>query len=231
MHILYVEDDLKLQQQTAKFLASNQHQVTTFTNALDALRFAQTESFDVLLCDYKLGTHPNGLALAQQVRNLRPDCPIVMVSNFATVEDLSRGYDVDVDAYLKRPISLVELMKRIYAASERRRAKYPSTPPQVICGPLTLNKRERTATWHAEPLMLTPTEFTLLAQLASQPGQVFSTNDLCALTKGSRVGARQARELLKQHIFQLRARLGQGGKYTQPIENVRGQGYKLVLTD
>jgi DNA-binding winged helix-turn-helix (wHTH) protein len=53
--------------------------------------------------------------------------------------------------------------------------------------------------------------------------------DLCAATKGIRLNAQSAKDMLKQHIFGLRGKLSQDGKYVQPIENVRGQGYRIVL--
>jgi len=229
MHILYVEDNLKIQAQTTKYLHSQGHLVSAFNNAPDALHFARTESFDVLLCDYKLESSPNGLTLAAQIRNLYLACPIVMISNYATVDDLSRGYEIDVDAYLKSPIALTELVHKLYAAVERRQAKFRPEADKIQTGALFIDRSERTASWHGEPLDLTPTEFTLVAQLASKPNHVFSVTDLCALTKAARTTPEEARTLLKQHFFHLRHKFTQDGRYEQPIQNVRGQGYKWVL--
>ena len=229
MRILYVEDDPKIQAQTSKYLRSQGHHVTEFNNAPEALQFARNEPFDVLLCDYKLDYSPNGLTLAEQVRSLYPARPIVMISHYATVDDLSRGYEIDVDAYLKSPISLPELVRKLYAAVERRQAKFQPETTQVRCGPLFIDISDRTATWHGEPLDLTPAEFVLVAHLASRPNHVFSVTDLCALTKAARTTQEEARNLLKQHFFHLRHKLSQDGKYEQPIQNVRGQGYKWVF--
>jgi DNA-binding response OmpR family regulator len=231
MHILFVEDDLVLRKQTVYFLSQHQHEVTAFADGLDAVEFARKNTFDVLLCDVKLGKPPNGLQVAAQIRNLRPECPIVMVSNYATVEDMSIGYDIDVDAYLKRPISLTELEEKIYAAAERRRAKFPQLFEEVASGALRMKRSTWTATWHDEPLELTPSEFTLLAHLAERPGHVFSTTDLCTLTKGTKVSVEEARELLKQHIFNLRRKLEQNGRFPQPIVNVRNKGYKFEVSE
>jgi DNA-binding response OmpR family regulator len=231
MHILYVEDDLTIQAQTAKYLRSQSHLVTTFTNAPDALKFARTEPFDVLLCDFRLENSPDGLTLAAQIRNLFPARPIVMISSFATLDDMSRGYDVDVDAYLKRPIALLDLMNKIYGAVERRRAKFPQSALVTSSDVLELDHSQKLAIWHGEPLALTPAEFALLALLVSKPGQVFSISDLCALTKATRIAADDARNLLKQHFSNLRQKLTQEGKYPDPIQNVRGQGYKWVVNE
>jgi DNA-binding response OmpR family regulator len=231
MHILYVEDDLTIQAQTAKFLRSQSHLVTTFTNAPDALKFARTKPFDVLLCDFRLENSPDGLMLAEQIRGLLPWCPIVMVSSFATLDDMSRGFDVEVDAYLKRPIALTDMISRIYAAVERRRARFPQQPRLENDCALKLDNGQKTAIWHGEPLILTPAEFAILELLVSKPGQVFSVTDLCALTKATRIAADDARNLLKQHFSNLRQKLAQEGRYPDPIQNVRGQGYKWVVNE
>jgi len=179
-----VEVDLKLQSQTAKFLRASKHEVTIFTNTINALAFAQAEQFDILLCDQRLEHSPSGLTLAAQVRNLYPACPIVMVSSFATVPEISRGYEIDVDAYVPRPIRLEELLEKLYDAVERRRAKFPQSETRIICGPLMIDQAQRTATWHGNALDLTPSELKVLIALASEPGRVISVPDLCGLTKG-----------------------------------------------
>ncbi len=231
MHILYVEDDLNIQSQTAKYLRSQNHQVTTFTNALDALKFARIGRFEVLLCDFRLENSPDGLMLAEQIRSLYPACPIVMISSYATVDDVSRGYDVEVDAYLMRPISLTNLMSKIYLVVERRRVRFPQQPRIEEACPLRLDHGQRAATWHGEPLHLTPAEFTILDLLASKPGYLFSVMELCALTKAIRRTPNGARNVLKQHFSKLRKKLKQEGKYHDPIQNVRGQGYRWVASE
>ena len=231
MHILYVEDDLKIQTQTAIYLRSQNHHITCFDTMQAAAKFIISEQFDLLLCDFKLPGGPNGLALAQQVRNLYPACPIVMVSNFATVTDVSRGYEIDVDAYVPRPISLPDLMTKLSEAAERRQQKFDFAEVPIIRKSLTIDKSKRIVVWYNELLQLTPSEFALLVLLASKPGHVFSVTDLCAMTKGLRVPTSEARKLVKQHIFHLRLKLEQEGKHPQPIENVHGQGYKWTLEE
>jgi DNA-binding response OmpR family regulator len=231
MRILYVEDDLKLQLQIVKLLRHEKHEVFHFADVVSALKFVRENQPDVLLCDYRLEGSVNGLALAKQVRQLYPACTIVMISFFTTTENVIEALEMEVDAYIQRPVPFPDLLDKLYAAVERRRSKYPLRTPQIVLGPLTIDESGRSATWYGQRLDLTPTEYALLAQLVSRPGYVFTPVDLCAAVRGVRFERQEARQLLKPHLSALRAKLTQDGKYPQPIRNIRGQGYQWLLSD
>jgi len=229
LHILYVEDDARVRETTAAYLRAVGHTLTVFENILDALKFVENTAPDVLLCDFKMDHGPDGLVLAEQVRRLYPACPIVMMSHYTTDEDVIRGLDVDVDAYIKRPMAMANIQAKIYAAIQRRRAFRPAPESQVIVsGALIMDTGQRTATWHGQKLALTPIEFRILALLASQPGTVLSPVDMWASARGVQVSHSEARNLVKSHIAKLRPKLEQGGTYPQNIQNVHGDGYKWL---
>ncbi len=231
MHIVYVEDDLKIQAQTSKLLRREGHEVTAFADVPHALSFLRTTQPALLLCDYRLEGSLNGLALAKQARLLYPACPIVMISSYTTTDNVIDALELDVDAYVKRPISFPDLLNKLYEAVARRRHKQASGSPRLSSGALVLDISRRVATCHGESLDLTPTEFGILAQLVSKPGHVFTMVDLCAAVKGVRLECEQARQLLKPHICALRAKLSREGLCPPPIRNVRGQGYQWLTTD
>jgi DNA-binding response OmpR family regulator len=130
---------------------------------------------------------------------------------------------------VKRPVGLIELLDKIYAAIERRQRSALPLPSAVITsGLLTLDTVQRAATWAGEPLNLTANEFRVLTQLVSNPGRVYTPVDLYASFGGERLPHHVARNLIKQYIFKLRAKLEQKGKYPLQIVAVRGQGYKWV---
>lgn len=231
MDILYVEDDLKTQEQTARFLREYGHQVTVYDNIHEAFTHVVHHVPDLLLCDYRLGAGTNGLTLAGQVRNRYPGCAIVMVSNFTTTNNVIDAMRLGLDDYIRRPIPLHELYHRILDAVTRRRQQAPSAESSLVVGALHLDRARRIAQWQGEPLNLTPTEFAILAHLVAHAGKVVTAIDLCALAKGERLELERAGDLLKQPIFKLRAKLSQEGKYPQPIENVRGVGYRWVVSE
>lgn len=223
MHILYVEDDLKLQAQMIKLLNREGHEVTAFADVPRALNFARKTRPDLLLCDYRLEGSLNGLALAKQVRHLYEDCPIVMISSYTTADNVIEALDLDVDAYVKRPVAFDDLLDKLYTADKRRRQRVQSC---VASDNLVVDSARRVVTWHGEPLDLTPIELGILTRLVSQPGHVFTPVDLWAAATGERLERQAARFQLKPHLSALRAKLRQGDKYPLTILNMHGQGYR-----
>ncbi len=214
MHILYVEDEARIRETTATFLRNAGHTLTECENVLEALTFVEDVEPDLLLCNFNMDHGPDGLVLAERVRRLYPACPIVMISHYRTEEDLVRGLAVDVDAYIKRPCKLADMLDKIYGAIQRRRTFRPAPENQIITsGALTMDVDQRTVFWHEQPLTLTPIEFRILAQLAGHPNTVFQPVDLWATVKGVQVTHVQARNLLKAHISKLRVKLEQDGLY------------------
>jgi DNA-binding response OmpR family regulator len=228
MNIVYVEDDPKAQQQMTRFLRQYGHHVRLYDNIHGAQDAIIQQPPDILLCDYRLGDGPNGLTLAEKVRNLYPDCVIVMVSSYTNTENVTDALRMGLDDYITRPLPLEELYRLMMNAFLRRRGESPQNGERLTQGALQLDRARRIALWRGEELVLTPTEFALLNALVSHVGKVMTTVDLCALAKGDRVDFTWAGDLLKQHIFILRKKLEQGGKYPRCIENVRGVGYKWV---
>lgn len=224
MFIVYVEDELRIRQQTMRFLEQEQHRVVSFPGVLEALDYLRNTEPDLLLCDYRLEGGPNGLVLAEQVRNLYPACAIVMISQQTEKEHLLQAIQMGVDAYVPRPVKLEELHQQMWEALERRRRLFPRPLTDIHYGALSLNLLTRAVTWHGVRLHLTPTEFTLLHLLVKKPGQVVRTEDLCAAAKGIRADYEQAGDWLKPHLRRLRQKLEQEGAET-PIHNVHGVGY------
>ncbi len=224
MFIVFVEDEAPLRQQITRFLEHHQHRVVSFPGAPGALDFLRFTEPDLLLCDFLLEGGPNGLSLAEQVRNLYPACTIVMISQYMEKKDLARAIQVGVDGYIPRPVSLEELHRHLWDALERRRRVFPHRQTEIHSGALSLHLTTRETLWHGQSLHLTPTEFALLHHLLKVPGQIVRTEDLCAAVKGIRTDYQQAGDWLKPHLRRLRQKLEREGA-DSPIRNVHGVGY------
>jgi DNA-binding response OmpR family regulator len=226
MRILFVEDDPKLQRETAHFLEAHQHEVTVCGSVPEGLAYAEQHEPDLLLCDYRLEGGPNGLVLAKQVRNLYKDCVIVMISAYAETDHVIEALLLDLDHYVRRPITLEALHDELWKAVDLHHQKHPPTSPILTAGALVLDTDSDEATWHGEPLDLSPREGRLLAALVVAPGRVVSMVDLWAVVGAERVTPAHAADLLRLYLHRLRHKLTQGGKYPWPIVNVRGKGYR-----
>jgi DNA-binding response OmpR family regulator len=99
-------------------------------------------------------------------------------------------------------------------------------PSFVYVGPLCIDYDRHQVFLHEQPLNLTPTEYTLLTILTSEPERVWKYQEIVQQTHNLKASATEARELLRTHIHNLRHKIG-----PQLIVGVRGVGYMFVGTN
>src|SRR5204863_464009 len=102
----------------------------------------------------------------------------------------------------------------------------PAGEPEVHqVGPLTIDGGRRTVMCGDRSLQLTPTEFRLLAALASEPERVFAREELATRVWGyEAIGESRVVDV---HIRRLRQKLDEGEVVDPVIVTLRGFGYKL----
>jgi DNA-binding response OmpR family regulator len=96
-------------------------------------------------------------------------------------------------------------------------------------GPLILDLQARRATFGDRVLMLPPAAFDYLVVLTRHAPDVVSYQTLVAEAQGYQTDLRQAQELAKWHIHELRESLEPDLQHPQHVLNVRGIGYRLVV--
>jgi DNA-binding response OmpR family regulator len=178
-HVLVVEDEPQLASLIATQLSATGHTASVAADGVDALRFLETSTADLIILDWML-PGLDGLEVCRRVR-ARSITPILMLTARAEEVDRVLGLEIGADDYLTKPFSMRELMAR--ARSLLRRVDMMSGPdtsgpsdqsPTLTVGALAIDARGRTASVDGLPLDLTPKEFDLLHLLASQPGRAYS---------------------------------------------------------
>jgi two-component system phosphate regulon response regulator PhoB len=125
------------------------------------------------------------------------------------------------DDYITKPFSPRELVARVKAIL--RRTTTQAEPQQVIRhGDLAIDVARHEVMFGGKQVSLTATEFRILHFLASKPGRVLSRDDIidAALGRDANVFDRT----IDVHITAIRRKLGKG---SDPIETIRGFGYKF----
>jgi len=214
--ILVVDDEPAMVGMVGALLGEDGHQIVTAYDGETALRRHAEEHPDLVILDRRL-PRMSGDEVCRAIR-AGSDTPILMLTGEKGSEERARLLDLGADDYLEKPFSKKELRALLRRAPSRARAQ-----PAAKIGRLAVDPRTHRATVDGKVLDLTPTEFRLLAALASRPGEVV---DRKALLRAGWPDERDPDpEWLKAHLARLRSKLVASG--VPDLANVRGVGYRL----
>ncbi len=230
---LVVDDEVPLARVVASYLEREHFEVSIAHNGIDALALARETDPDVVVLDLAL-PGIDGLEVCRQLRTFS-DAYVVMLTARDTEVDTVVGLSVGADDYLTKPFSPRELIARIRAMLRRPRstaaqARIDAAPINVAAQPrqfgkLAIDVDGRQVFVSGKPVMLTRTEFDVLAALSSRPGVVFSRRQLLeAIWGDSWVGNEH---LVDVHIGHLRRKLGDNPAEPRYVMTVRGVGYRM----
>ena len=174
----------------------------------------------------------NGLDVLRRIRRMQSP-PVVMLSAHNEETDRIIALEIGADDYVPKAFSSRELLARIRAVLRRCAPEQESAPPEKTDGrdilrvrDLTVNNHTKEAFLHGEPLNLTVSEFQILFTLISEPGSVFSREDLLRIT-AERDFNKYDRSI-DVHISSLRRKLREDTGSPQYIRTLRGVGYSLI---
>lgn len=230
---LVVDDEAPLAEVVASYLEREHFETTVAANGADAIAVARELDPDVVVLDLGL-PGIDGLEVCRQLRTFS-DAYVVMLTARDTELDTIVGLTVGADDYITKPFSPRELVARIRAMLRRPRvspaggdtnaAPDEELPPPRRFGALRIDVAAREVFIDEEPIMLTRTEFDVLAALSARPGVVLSRRQLLETVRdGPWVGNDH---LVDVHIGHLRRKLGDDAAQPRYIVTVRGVGYRM----
>jgi DNA-binding response OmpR family regulator len=220
--ILVVDDEPTILDSVGYALQREGFDVSSASDGTEGLRLARTESPDVIVLDVMLP----GLSGREVCRQLRAesDVPILMLSARGGEIDRVLGLELGADDYVTKPFSLAELVSRIRALLRRRELDRARRDALRI-GDLELDLAAHDARIDGVRVHLTPSEFKLVALLASDPGRAFSRAELVRhLWQTEYTGGERA---VDAHVVNLRRKLEHDPAEPRRLVTVRGVGYAL----
>ena len=225
MHILIIEDDLAIAANLYDFLESRGHSVDAAANGMAGLHLAVTQRFDAILLDLGL-PGMNGITLCRKLRQeSQIDTPILMLTARDTLEDKLIGFEQGADDYMVKPFALKEVEARLLAMHKRHAGKVANRILEV--GELFFDPKTVSIRFENKNVKLPPKCIRLLALMMSEPGRVFSREEL---EQEAWEEAQETSDTLRSHMHILRRALTKAGGY-DPIDTVHGLGYCLILRE
>ena len=218
MRVLVVEDSPRMAQTLQKGLAEECYAVDLASDGQQGLRMARGGDYDAVLLDVNL-PGMDGFALVRELRKVRSDVPVLMVTARDTVEDRIQGLDGGADDYVTKPFSFQELLARIRAVTRRPGAR---AQPVLRHADVELDPASGRATRGGSPLELSAREFALLAALMRNAGRIMSRSALYEAVWGSEYDGLS--NVLDVYVNYLRNKL-EADKGDRLIHTVRGRGY------
>lgn len=223
MRVLVVEDDKELNNFIRTALKREGFSVDPASNGKEALLFAQTEEYDVILLDVMM-PGLNGLAVLKELRKKGDPVAILMVTSQGGEHDKLAGLNSGADDYLVKPFLISELIARIRAVMRRRQATATDMAPTALRhGDVKMDLVKRIVEVRGKRVELTKKEFELLECFLRHPEEVLSKSVLESSVWGMEFAPDS--NTVEVHVTHLREKLGPS-KHPW-ISNVRGVGYRF----
>jgi DNA-binding response OmpR family regulator len=212
------EDDPAIRRVVVKSLRLAGHDVVAAHNGGEAVRlFGPDERYDVLVLDIGL-PDADGRDLCQALRTNGQAAPVMFLTALGSVHDKLSGFSVGAEDYLPKPFDPLELVARVEVLA-RRVAPRPAESAEFVLDPT-----RHAVSYQGRDVLLTPTEFRLLAALAGRPGEVVRRRALAAA--GWPGGGHVSENSLDSNVRRIRAKLREVGA-PQELVTVRGVGYTV----
>ena len=222
---LIVEDDANIVDLIRSNLAVRGFDAVVSTDGTRAIQLLEVEQPDIVLLDLML-PGADGLELCREMRERSP-VGIIVVSARGGERDKVTALNMGADDYLTKPFSIEELLARIMATLRRSRAPLAAEPvdPVITAGDVVIDLALQQVTRAGEPVHLTPTEFALLRELATNRGKLLTHAHLLRRVWGR--GYETETEYVRVYVRRLRAKLETPGEAPLILTQPRA-GYRFV---
>jgi two-component system KDP operon response regulator KdpE len=221
---LVVEDDPNIVDLIRSNLSVRGFDTVVSADGNRALQLLETESPDIVLLDLML-PEADGFELCRQIRE-RSAVAIIVVSARGGERDKVTALNMGADDYMTKPFSIEELLARITATLRRTRpAAAPDPAPVITIGDLVIDLASQQVTRAGQAVHLTPTEFALLRELATNRGKLLTHAHLLRRVWGH--GYATETEYVRVYVRRLRAKLEADGGQPLILTQPRA-GYRMA---
>lgn len=222
MHVLIVEDDVRLANALGHILRENGYGTDLVHDGEQGLAYAESGLYDVIILDVMLPRR-DGFSVAAELRRKNVSTPVLLLTARDAVRDKITGLDSGADDYMTKPFSPAELLAHLRALTRRQGDVLFET---AQAGDLTLNLESMDLSCGVKSIHLSHKEFCLAKVLMANVGRVVSKETLIERVWGVESSAEDNN--VEAYVSFLRKKLRFLGSTTS-IETVRGVGYRVSV--
>jgi two-component system, OmpR family, KDP operon response regulator KdpE len=224
--VLIIEDDPNIVDLIRSNLVVRGFDAVVSFDGLRALQLLETEEPDIVLLDLTL-PDVDGFELCRLIRE-RSTVGVIVVSARGGERDKVSALNVGADDYMTKPFSIEELLARITATLRRTRVSEHVEPAAAVLaiGELRIDLSAQQVTRDGQPVHLTPTEFALLRELATNRGKSLTHAHLLRRVWGT--GYETETEYVRVYVRRLRAKLEVEGEAPLIVTQPR-VGYRIPV--
>lgn len=222
--VVIVEDEPDINEALTYSLRHEGYRVWSEVDGRRGLELIREKTPDLVLLDLML-PGVDGMEVCRQIKSdpvVKGTC-IIMVTAKGEESDVLVGLGFGADDYVTKPFKTRELLARVRAVLRRGRLRDDEARDVLRCGELTVDSLRHEVAHAGTRVQLTATEFRLLRFLATNPGRVFTRDQLLNQIIGD--NAVVIDRNIDVHVRAIRRKLGAGRDH---IETIRGVGYRFV---
>ncbi|MCE5235221.1 MAG: response regulator transcription factor [Clostridiaceae bacterium] len=222
--ILVADDDRIVHESLGIYLKAEGYDVVDVYDGKSAVESVDAE---IALCvlDIMMPSM-SGIEVCKEIRKTSR-VPIIMLTAKGEEIDRILGLELGADDYIVKPFSPREVVARIKAVLRRTTEQQHSADDgSVVHEGLVIDIKSYTVTLKGQPIICTPKEIEILFMLASNPGQVFTREQLLNRVWGYDFAGET--RTVDTHIKRIRAKLDNTG-LNWSIKTIYGVGYKFEV--
>lgn len=229
INILVVDDEREIAELVEIYLVSEGYHVIKAFSAEEGLRILDDKEIHLVLLDLMM-PGMDGITMCRKIRE-KSNVPIIIISAKSADIDKIMGLGTGADDYVTKPFNPLELSARVKSQLRRYTQLNPNSGfagaknNEIQIRNLFINKDNHKVILDGEEIKLTPIEFDILFLLASNPGKVFSTDEIFEKVWNEKVY--EANNTVMVHIRRLRGKMNDDNRENKIITTVWGVGYKI----
>lgn len=223
--ILICDDERDIVEALKIYLAPEGYQLFTAYDGQQALEIVRNGEIDLILMDIMM-PKMDGIRATSELRKLT-NVPIIFLTAKSEDSDKILGLDIGADDYITKPFNPVEVKARVRSHLRRytQLGSKPSSTSVIQIGGIVLDDDRKTVTVDGENADLTPVEYGILKLLMSNPGKVFSSDEI--YSEVWKEIPLTADGVVSVHIRHLREKIEINPSEPRYVKVVWGHGYKM----